>query len=281
MKFEVERQAGSPSLCASVRVVPWADEAEQQLSRLAPSGCELCADVRIFGAGLPKGAWQGPPSPTLCFKFPAPQYCPALCPISHSVILSCCLCLFVYSSLSVPQPSAFFSLLLPCCPTEAFPPSSLSCSPVSYFGLSFTLSYLPVPFFSLIITLSRSLSLSFSDNLSCSLSFSPFAIISRSSSELSFLLFLSYCPSASFATAVLLPGPCFLSPSLCPASCPQFFCLSFSILLPVRSFLAVPACAAGSPFLPFSPSLPASRPVLVFLSVCPLSPCWFVLGFQP
>jgi len=217
------------------------------------SGCELCADVFIFGAGLLKGAWQGPPSPTLCFKFPAPQYCPALCPISHSVILSCCLCLFVYSSLSVPQPSAFFSLLLPCCPTEAFPPSSLSCSPVSYFGLSFTLSYLPVPFFSLIITLSRSLSLSFSDNLSCSLSFSPFAIISRSSSELSFLLFLSYCPSASFSTAVLLPGPCFLSLFLCPASCPRFFC--FSILLPVWSFLSLHPCPADSPFLPFSPSL--------------------------
>ena len=36
-KFEVARQAGSPSLCASVRAVPWADDAKQQLSRLAPS----------------------------------------------------------------------------------------------------------------------------------------------------------------------------------------------------------------------------------------------------
>ena len=51
-KFEVERQASSPSLCASVRAVPWADEAEQQLSRLAPSGGQLSVDVRIFGAGL-------------------------------------------------------------------------------------------------------------------------------------------------------------------------------------------------------------------------------------
>jgi len=34
--------------------VPWADEAEQQLSRLALSGCELYADVHIFGAGLPE-----------------------------------------------------------------------------------------------------------------------------------------------------------------------------------------------------------------------------------
>jgi len=37
-----------------VLVVPWADEAEQQLSRLALSACELSADVRIFGVGLPE-----------------------------------------------------------------------------------------------------------------------------------------------------------------------------------------------------------------------------------
>jgi len=30
--------------------VPWADEAEQQLSSLALSDCELSADVSIFGA---------------------------------------------------------------------------------------------------------------------------------------------------------------------------------------------------------------------------------------
>ena len=52
VNFEVARQASSPSLCASVRAVPWADEAEQQLSRLAPYGCQLSADVLIFGAGL-------------------------------------------------------------------------------------------------------------------------------------------------------------------------------------------------------------------------------------
>jgi len=52
LKFEMARQASSPSLCASVRAVPWADEAEQQLSRLAPSGCQLSADIRIFRAGL-------------------------------------------------------------------------------------------------------------------------------------------------------------------------------------------------------------------------------------
>jgi len=50
----VARQATSPSLCASVPPVPWADEAEQQLVRLAPSGCELSADFRIFGAWVPE-----------------------------------------------------------------------------------------------------------------------------------------------------------------------------------------------------------------------------------
>jgi len=54
LKFDGARQASSPSLCASVRAVPWADEAEQQLSRLAPSGCQLSADIRIFKAGLPE-----------------------------------------------------------------------------------------------------------------------------------------------------------------------------------------------------------------------------------
>jgi len=54
LKFEVSRQATSPSLCATVRAVPWADEAEQQLSRLALSACELSADIRIFRAGLPE-----------------------------------------------------------------------------------------------------------------------------------------------------------------------------------------------------------------------------------
>ena len=54
LKFEGARQASSPSLCASVPAVPWADDAEQQLPRLALSGCELSADFRIFGAGLPE-----------------------------------------------------------------------------------------------------------------------------------------------------------------------------------------------------------------------------------
>ena len=49
---EGSRQASSPSLCASMRAVPWADEAEQQISRLDLSGCELSADVSNFGAGV-------------------------------------------------------------------------------------------------------------------------------------------------------------------------------------------------------------------------------------
>ena len=58
MKFEVARKASSLSLCASVRAVPWADEAEEQLSSLALSGCELSADIRIFVAGLQEpAAW--------------------------------------------------------------------------------------------------------------------------------------------------------------------------------------------------------------------------------
>ena len=54
LKFEGARQASSPSLCASVRAVPWADEAEQQLSRLTLSACELSADVRIIRTALPE-----------------------------------------------------------------------------------------------------------------------------------------------------------------------------------------------------------------------------------
>ena len=51
-KFEVARQASSPSLCASERGVPWADEAEQQLSVIARFDCQLYADVRIVVEGL-------------------------------------------------------------------------------------------------------------------------------------------------------------------------------------------------------------------------------------
>ena len=60
LKFNVARQASSPSLCASLRAVPWADEADKQLSRLAPSACQLSADVGIFGAGLPQAPRKDP-----------------------------------------------------------------------------------------------------------------------------------------------------------------------------------------------------------------------------
>ena len=53
LKFEVTRQASSPRLCASVRAVPWADEAEQQLSFLAPSSASyLQVFAFFFVAGL-------------------------------------------------------------------------------------------------------------------------------------------------------------------------------------------------------------------------------------
>ena len=61
-KFEVARQASSPTLYAYVRAVPWADEAEQQLSRLAPSGCQLSADVHILRAGQREAAYTAPHS---------------------------------------------------------------------------------------------------------------------------------------------------------------------------------------------------------------------------
>ena len=62
LKFEVARQASSPSLCASVRAVPWADEDQQQRFRLDPFGCELSADVPILGAGLPEAPGTDPQS---------------------------------------------------------------------------------------------------------------------------------------------------------------------------------------------------------------------------
>jgi len=43
-----------------VRAVPWADEAEQQLSRLALSGCKVFADIHFFKAGLPKAPSKDP-----------------------------------------------------------------------------------------------------------------------------------------------------------------------------------------------------------------------------
>jgi len=62
LKLEVAREANSPSLCASVRAVPWADEAEAQFSRISPSPYQLSAKVRIFGAGLPEAPGTDPKS---------------------------------------------------------------------------------------------------------------------------------------------------------------------------------------------------------------------------
>jgi len=60
LMFEVAREASSPSLCASVRAVPWADEAEQHLSELASSECNLQEYVFIFGAGLRNAPGRDP-----------------------------------------------------------------------------------------------------------------------------------------------------------------------------------------------------------------------------
>jgi len=80
LKFEGARQASSPSLCASVREVPWADESEHQLSRLVLSGGELSADVRIFWAGLPEAlVMHRPPKIRLKFEGAGQASSPSLC----------------------------------------------------------------------------------------------------------------------------------------------------------------------------------------------------------
>jgi len=112
--FEVARQASSPSLCTSVRAVPWAHEAEQELARLAPSGCQLSADSHIFGGGLRKKSSRHPPliprlrltfevarqasSPSLCASVRAvawadeaeqqlPRLAPSGCRLSADVLI--------------------------------------------------------------------------------------------------------------------------------------------------------------------------------------------------
>jgi len=35
-----------------MREITWSDEAEQQLSRIAPSACDISEHVHILGAGL-------------------------------------------------------------------------------------------------------------------------------------------------------------------------------------------------------------------------------------
>jgi len=82
-KFEVTIQARSACLCVSVQAVPWADEAEQQLSRLAPSVCELYGVVRIFGAGLLQTHGREPPSPSYvsCLRWQDKQAAPVSVPL--------------------------------------------------------------------------------------------------------------------------------------------------------------------------------------------------------
>ena len=68
LKFEVARQASSPILFASVRAVPWAAEAEKQLSRIAHSACKLSGDDRIFRAGLLEETGRDTPHPRVTFE---------------------------------------------------------------------------------------------------------------------------------------------------------------------------------------------------------------------
>jgi len=79
--FEVGRQASSPFLCASVRAVPWEDEAEQQLCRLALSACELYADFRILGAGLPQTPGKDPKTYVGCLRCVDKQAAPVSVPL--------------------------------------------------------------------------------------------------------------------------------------------------------------------------------------------------------
>ena len=81
LKFEVAGQANSPSVCASVQTVSWAHEDEKQLSKLAPSGCQLSADVRIFGAGLRKEPHRHHPHSQASFAFEVTRHAsiPSLC----------------------------------------------------------------------------------------------------------------------------------------------------------------------------------------------------------
>jgi len=58
--FEVNRCPHSLGLFVPLEALQWAEEAEQQLSRLAPSAWELPGDVRTFGAGLPEAPCRDP-----------------------------------------------------------------------------------------------------------------------------------------------------------------------------------------------------------------------------
>ncbi|XP_049676140.1 uncharacterized protein LOC126047030 [Accipiter gentilis] len=212
--------------------------------------------------------------------------------LSCSISLSCSLSLSLSVSVSFSLPFPPFSVLFPLCfffcflslscsLSLCFLNPSLSCSsvlfsllqlslllpilgffssisvlvPISSFCLSSTLSCLPVPFLSLCITLSCSLSSS--DNLCpAPCPHPPPSPIPLPVSS----LFLS-CPNASFSTSVLLPAPCFLSLSLCSASCPP----GFSV------FISLSHCLSGHLllYLPVQPALTFSLYLLLFLATCP------------
>jgi len=57
---EQDNQAAPVSVPLCEQCHGRADEAEQQLSKLALSGCQLSANVRIFGAGLPEAPRTDP-----------------------------------------------------------------------------------------------------------------------------------------------------------------------------------------------------------------------------
>jgi len=68
----------------SVRAVPWADEAEQQLYRLSPTGCYLSADVKHFrnthsGRRAAGGAGHEPSNLRWSFEVARQSSSPSLC----------------------------------------------------------------------------------------------------------------------------------------------------------------------------------------------------------
>ena len=91
LKFEVARQASSPSLCASVRALPLAHEAQQQLSPLDTYDCEIAADVFIFRVGLLDAPGTDPQKLRLKFEVTRQASSPSLCasvravPLAHEV----------------------------------------------------------------------------------------------------------------------------------------------------------------------------------------------------
>ncbi|KAM6319820.1 uncharacterized protein O3Q21_007477 isoform 1-T2 [Podargus strigoides] len=192
------------------------------------------------------------PQPNAGF-FPSPSICPAAHPRLLPLHLCPAPCLFIFACLSLCSTS--LSLFSPSGSPCLAPCTSLSLT--SCVLLLVLLFPLPIPH--------PSSHLSF-------FSFSPSA-----PTHLSLPLSCSLPPQLSLPLPVLLlPALCFLSLSLSPAFCPCFFCLYFSVLLPVCSILAILPHAAGSPFSPFLLS-PAPRPFLS-LSCSPLLFLFSLLG---